>query len=114
MLFSGARRILVRTLPAAALCAYGAFFVAAWAADETPFWAVGRPDTEVAKKMAPVPAYPIPTPADKLPVAKIKLPPGFKAEVWASGILDARVMREGDNGTVFVSSLFVAGKVYAI
>jgi glucose/arabinose dehydrogenase len=29
-------------------------------------------------------------------------------------VLDARGMREGDNGTVFVSSLFVAGKIYAI
>ncbi|OYV01600.1 MAG: sorbosone dehydrogenase [Burkholderiales bacterium PBB5] len=47
-------------------------------------------------------------------VAKIKLPPGFKAEVWASGILDARGLRQGDKGTVFVSSLFVAGKVYAV
>jgi glucose/arabinose dehydrogenase len=64
--------------------------------------------------MAPVPAFPIPTAADKLPVGKIKLPPGFKAEVWASGILDARGMRQGDKGTVFVSSLFVAGKIYAV
>jgi glucose/arabinose dehydrogenase len=65
-------------------------------------------------KMAPVPAFPIPTAADKLPLSKIKLPPGFKAEVWASGILDARGMRQGDKGTVFVSSLFVAGKIYAV
>ena len=64
--------------------------------------------------LAPVPSFPIPTAADQLPVAKMKLPPGFKAEVWASGILDARGMRQGDKGTVFVSSLFVAGKIYAI
>ena len=31
--------------------------------------------------MAPIPASPIPTAADKLPIAKMKLPPGFKAEV---------------------------------
>lgn len=84
------------------------------AAPEEPFWAIGRPKNDTANKMAPVPAHPIPTAADKLPVAKIKLPPGFKAEVWASGILDARGMREGDKGTVFVSSLFVAGKIYAV
>jgi glucose/arabinose dehydrogenase len=82
--------------------------------EEEPFWAIGRPKGDVTAKMAPVPAYPVPTAADKLPVAKIKLPPGFKAEVWASGILDARGMREGDKGTVFVSSLFVAGKIYAV
>ncbi len=84
------------------------------AKEEEPFWAVGRPKGDATAKMAPVPAFPVATAADKLPVAKIKLPPGFKAEVWASGILDARGMRQGDQGTVFVSSLFVAGKIYAV
>jgi hypothetical protein len=65
-------------------------------------------------KMAPVPAFPIPTAADKLPTAKFKLPPGFKVETWASGVLDARGLRQGAKGNVFVSSLFVANKVYAI
>ena len=84
-------------------------------AEEEPFWAIGRPkSSETAMKMAPVPAHPIPTAAGDLPVKKIKLPPGFRAEVWASGILDARGMRQGDKGTVFVSSLFVAGKIYAV
>jgi glucose/arabinose dehydrogenase len=84
------------------------------AAEEEPFWAAGRPKTDAAMKMAPVAAHPIPTAADKLPVSKIKLPPGFKVEVWATNILDARGMRQGDKGTVFVSSLFVAGKIYAV
>ncbi len=83
-------------------------------AEEVPFWAIGRPQTGVGTKLAPVPSFPIATAADKLPVAKMKLPPGFKAEVWASGILDARGLRQGDKGTVFVSSLFVAGKIYAV
>jgi glucose/arabinose dehydrogenase len=82
--------------------------------EEEPFWAVGRPKGDVTAKMAPVPAFPIATAADKLPVKKIKLPPGFKAEVYQADLLDARGMREGDKGTVFVSSLFVAGKIYAI
>lgn len=82
--------------------------------EEVPFWAIGMPKNETATKMAPIPAFPIATAADKLPVSKIKLPPGFTAEVWASGILDARGLRQGDKGTVFVSSLFVAGKVYAV
>lgn len=82
--------------------------------EEVPFWAIGMPKNDTASKMAPVPAFPIPTAADKLPVNKLKLPPGFRAEVWASGILDARGLRQGDKGTVFVSSLFVAGKIYAV
>ena len=83
-------------------------------AEDEPFWAKGRPKTGTGAAMAPVPAFPIATAADKLPVAKIKLPPGFKAEVWAAEVFDARGMRLGDKGTVFVSSLFGAGKIYAI
>jgi len=106
-------RVLVSALCAGILVA--ALPAAAQQKEEEPFWAVGRPKSNPdAMKMAPVPAHPIPTAADKLPVKKFKLPPGFKAEVWQSGILDARGMRLGDKGTVFVSSLFVAGKIYAV
>jgi glucose/arabinose dehydrogenase len=87
---------------------------AAQPAAEEPFWAKGRPKSDTAMKMAPVPAFPIATPADQLPIAKMRVPPGFKVEVWASNVLDARGLRQGDKGTVFVSSLFVAGKIYAI
>ena len=99
-------------LVAAALLLAGSAF--AQQAQEEPFWAKGRPKSDTAMKMAPVPAFPIATPGDKLPIAKMKLPPGFKAEVWASDVLDARGLRQGDKGTVFVSSLFVAGKIYAV
>ena len=113
----------------AILCAFAGLTLAAWPAvaqqsgaapppapkaEEEPFWAIGRPKTGPGAQMAPVPAFPIPTPADKLPIAKMKLPPGFKVEVFASEVLDARGLRQGDKGTVFVSSLFVGGKIYAI
>src|SRR3954470_17398366 len=82
---------------------------------DDPGWAKGRPKAnDSAMKMAPVPAFPIPTAADKLPTAKFKLPPGFKVETWASGILDARGLRQGAKGNIFVSSLFVANKVYVV
>jgi glucose/arabinose dehydrogenase len=106
-------RVLVSAICAGFLVA--ALPAAAQQKEEEPFWAVGRPKSNAdAMKMAPVPAHPIPTAADKLPVKKFKLPPGFKIEVWQDGILDARGMRLGDKGTVFVSSLFVAGKIYAV
>src|SRR6185503_1211698 len=44
------------------------------------------------------------TPADKLPVDKIKLPAGFKAEVWSSGHPGARTMVEGPQGTIFMGT----------
>lgn len=82
--------------------------------EEEPGWAKGRPKTDTAMRMAPVPAFPIPTAADQLPTRKFKLPPGFKVETFASGLLDARGLRQGEKGTIFVSTLFVGNKVYAL
>ncbi len=45
----------------------------------------------------------------------IKLPPGFKIELYASGVTDARQMAWGDKGTLFVGSLFLGhGTVQAV
>jgi glucose/arabinose dehydrogenase len=75
---------------------------------------IGRPDgNEAAAKLAPVSGPPIAAPADKLPTAKLKLPPGFNIEVYASGIGNARSLRIGDKGTVFVGTR-LGNKVTAI
>src|ERR1700751_3819453 len=77
-------------------------------------WILGD-ETEAQKGLVP-PSGP-PTGASDAELAslikKIKLPPGFKIEVWASGVLAARQMAWGDKGTLFVGS-FGLGKVYAI
>ncbi|TWA99866.1 PQQ-dependent sugar dehydrogenase [Bradyrhizobium stylosanthis] len=74
---------------------------------------IGRPDGEAAAKLAPVAPPPIPTQADKLPLAKLKVPAGFNIEVYASGMANARSLAQSDKGTVFVGSRLV-DKVYAI
>jgi glucose/arabinose dehydrogenase len=74
---------------------------------------IGRPENEAAQKLAPVAAPPIAAAPDKLPLAKLKLPPGFNIEVYAAGMANAREMAEGDKGTVFVGSRLV-DKVYGI
>lgn len=76
----------------------------------------GRPDipnAEVAKQLRNVAPLPFGAPVDKLPLAQLKLPKGFKVEVYASGIPNARSLRLGDKGTVFVSNR-VLDKVYAV
>ncbi len=85
------------------------------------FWAHPPPDwflgdeTEGQKGLAPPSGPATPTPVDELQtdLKKIKLPPGFRIEVWASGIPEARQMAWGANGTLFVGS-FGATNVYAI
>src|SRR5215472_3876422 len=77
-------------------------------------WFLGD-ETEAQKGLAP-PSGP-PTGASDSELAdlikKIKLPQGFKIEVWASGVLAARQMAWGDKGTLFAGS-FGLGNVYAI
>ncbi len=74
---------------------------------------IGRPDTEAAMKLAPVLPPPLPVAADKLPVNRLKLPKGFHIEVYASGVANARSLRVGDKGTVFVGTRLL-DKVWAI
>src|SRR3954464_3986421 len=75
---------------------------------------IGRPaENEAAAKLAPVAPPPIAAAADKLPGPKLKVPPGFNIEVYASGMANARSLAQGDKGTVFVGSRLV-GNVYAI
>jgi glucose/arabinose dehydrogenase len=92
--------------------------VAAWpvlaqqASNEPPPpWAQGRPAGDIS--LAPVTPPPLATAADKLPVDKLKVPKGFKIEVYAANIPNARSLRLGDKGTVFVSNRTL-DKIYAI
>src|SRR5712671_4740712 len=78
-----------------------------------PSWQQGRPEGEGAAMLAPVPALPIATAADKLPVAKLKLPKNFNIEIYAAGLTNARSLRVDDKGNVFVSTR-VLDRVYAV
>lgn len=53
------------------------------------------------------------TPVEKIPVDKLKVPAGFKVEVWAHGMPGNRMMTRGDKGTIFTGTRAI-GKVYAI
>jgi glucose/arabinose dehydrogenase len=76
-----------------------------------PPWAQGRPSADI--QLAPVTPPPLAAAADKVPADKLKVPKGFKVEVYASGIPNARSLRLGDKGTVFVSNRTL-DKIYAI
>ena len=49
----------------------------------------------------------------RLPLERVKLPPGFEISIFAEGVDDARCMALGEEGTLFVGTR-EAGKVYAI
>jgi glucose/arabinose dehydrogenase len=67
---------------------------------------IGRPNTEAAMKLAPVAPPPIPASPEKLATVpgKLKLQKGFNIELYAGNVPNARSMRQGDKGTIFVGS----------
>jgi len=85
------------------------------------FWAKPPPDwflgdeTEAQKGLAPPSGPALPTSMEDLEknLKAVKLLPGFKISIYASGVNSARQMAWGDKGTLFVGS-FGAGTVYAI
>ena len=74
---------------------------------------IGRPAARSSRKARASRAATDSAAVDKLPTAKLKVPPGFNIEVYAAGMANARSLAEGDKGTVFVGSRLV-DKVYAI
>ena len=55
-----------------------------------------QPTSDAAGRLRGINPPPFPMAADKLPVPQLKLPKGFKAEVFVSGVPNARSMRVGD------------------
>jgi len=80
---------------------------------EQPRWMQGQPPEMAGSKLAPLAPHLTGRPASELPVDKLKVPPGFKVEVWVDGIPDARSLALGAKGTVFVSNRNLKD-VYAI
>ena len=64
-------------------------------------------------RLAPLVGPSQPTALDRLPVNALKLPRGFRIEVYASGVANARSLRVGDKGTVFAGTGLL-DRVYAI
>src|SRR2546421_2601384 len=78
-----------------------------------PPWAQGRPEAAIGVPLAPIAPPPIPTAPDKLPIEKLKAPKGFKIELYAAGVGNARTLRQGGKGTVFGGSP-LRRKVYGL
>ena len=86
---------------------------AAAPAAPAPAWQQGRTADQASSTLAPHAGKLTATPASELPLDKLKLPPGFKAEVWATGVPGGRAMVRGDSGKVYVGTRGI-GRVYEI
>ena len=74
------------------------------AAAAAPAWQQGRTPGQAGSTLAPVAGKLTATPASEIPVQSFKLPPGFKAEIWATGMPGARAMTRADNGKIYIGT----------
>lgn len=78
-----------------------------------PPWQQGRTPEQASSSLHPFVPLLTGRPANEVPVDKLHVPPGFKVEVWADGVPEARSLALGDKGTVFVSNR-LSKNVYAV
>jgi len=78
-----------------------------------PPWQQGRPAEQSDSTLHPFAPQMTGRAASGLPIDKLKVPAGFKVEVWVDGVPEARSLALGDKGTVFVSNR-LAKNVYAV
>jgi glucose/arabinose dehydrogenase len=104
---------MIRTAVAAALLlAFGG----AQAQDKPkppPAWHQGKPPAMADSKLAPLAGKMTETPASEIPVDKLKVPKGFKVELWATGVPGARSMAQGDKGKIYIGTRII-GRVYEV
>lgn len=86
---------------------------AAPAAGGPPAWQQGRSPEQAASPLAPHPGRMTVTGPNEIPLGSFKLLPGFRAELWASGLPGARAMVRGDSGKVYVGTRAL-GRVYEV
>ena len=78
-----------------------------------PAWQQGRTEAQKSSPLAPHAGKLTETPPGEIPVDKLKVPKGFKVELWAHGIPGGRAMVRGDKGKIYVGTRGI-GRVYEV
>jgi glucose/arabinose dehydrogenase len=101
--------------PAAPAAARPAAAAAAPAAAPAPppMWQQGRSADLAASPLAPLAGRNTATPPAEIALDRLKLPPGFKVELWAHGMPGARAMVRGDQGRIYIGTRGI-GRVYEV
>jgi glucose/arabinose dehydrogenase len=100
-----------------ALAVAAAFTVSVQAQDKPkppPAWHQGKGPKMADSKLAPHAGKMTETAASEIPVSKLKLPRGFKAEIWATGLPGGRAMALSDDGKKVYVGTRAIGRVYEV
>ena len=92
------------SLSSALVCVLIAHAAQAQAPAPPPSWQQGRSAEQEKSTLHPFAIEVTGKSAKLLPVDKLKVPAGFKVDVWAEGAPGARSMAQGDKDTVFVGT----------
>ena len=78
-----------------------------------PAWQQGRSADQASSTLAPVAGRMTATPPAEIPIGQYRLPPGFRIELWASGMPGLRAMVRGEQGKIYAGTRGI-GRVYEI
>jgi glucose/arabinose dehydrogenase len=78
-----------------------------------PAWHQGKGGAYADSKLAPNPGKNTETAPNEIPLDKLKVPAGFKVELWAHGLPGGRAMARGDKGKIYVGTRAL-GRVYEV
>ena len=74
---------------------------------------VGKPAEYANSPLAPHPPKMTVTPPSEIPLDRLRVPAGFRVELWAHGMPGVRMMARGDKGTIYAGTRQI-GRVYEI
>ncbi|AEG94515.1 PQQ-dependent sugar dehydrogenase [Ramlibacter tataouinensis] len=78
-----------------------------------PAWQQGRSQDMAASRLAPLAGKLTATPPGEIALQNLKLPPGFKVELWAHGMPGVRAMSRTESGKIYAGTRGI-GRVYEI
>jgi glucose/arabinose dehydrogenase len=78
-----------------------------------PAWQQGRTTDQAASPLAPHAGRLTAVPAAEIPVDRLRVPPGFRVELWASGMPGIRAMTRSASGKIYAGTRGI-GRVYEI
>lgn len=78
-----------------------------------PAWQQGRTPDMATSPLAPHAGRLTAVPSNEIPVRNLRVPPGFRVELWASGMPGVRAMTRTNSGKIYAGTRGI-GRVYEI